>query len=129
MYSDNICLHKLRVRSPRKYLYIFKYTPVVKGSPFPIYNMLLCQILALTLALAPSLASAAIFPKDTRVKMLDTRGFKRVMKKNVHFYSSLSVARIDGKTVRKQVWSRSLRLGVVYDSRFLTIETYFMTNF
>jgi protein disulfide-isomerase A6 len=44
--------------------------------------MLIQQILALTLALAPSLASAAIFPKDSRVKMLDAKGFKKVMKRN-----------------------------------------------
>jgi len=44
--------------------------------------MLLPHFLTLTLALAPSLASAAIFPKDSHVKLLDPKGFKRVMKKN-----------------------------------------------
>jgi protein disulfide-isomerase A6 len=44
---------------------------------------MLLQIFALTLALAPSLASAAIFPKDTHVKMLDAKSFKKAMKKNV----------------------------------------------
>jgi len=44
--------------------------------------MLFPHIFALTLALAPSLASAAIFPKDSHVKMLDAKGFKRAMKKN-----------------------------------------------
>lgn len=40
-------------------------------------------LLALTLALTPSLASAALFPKDTLVKMLDAKEFKKVMKENV----------------------------------------------
>ncbi|KIM90274.1 hypothetical protein PILCRDRAFT_812003 [Piloderma croceum F 1598] len=43
---------------------------------------MLLQIFALTLVLAPSLVSAAIFPKDTHVKMLDAKSFKRAMKKN-----------------------------------------------
>ncbi|KAF8240236.1 thioredoxin-like protein [Tricholoma matsutake] len=41
------------------------------------------QLLALTLALAPSLTSAAIFPPNTQVKMLDVKGFKKAMKMNV----------------------------------------------
>jgi protein disulfide-isomerase A6 len=44
------------------------------------------QLLALTLALAPSLASAAIFPSNTHVKMLDMKGFKKAMKTNVGFF-------------------------------------------
>ncbi|GLB41520.1 putative thioredoxin [Lyophyllum shimeji] len=40
------------------------------------------HIALLALALAPSLASAAIFPKDTLVKMLDPKGFRKVMKQN-----------------------------------------------
>ena len=40
-------------------------------------------LLALTLALTPSLASAALFPKDTLVKMIDAKEFKKVMKENV----------------------------------------------
>ncbi|KAF9465620.1 hypothetical protein BDZ94DRAFT_1159654 [Collybia nuda] len=40
------------------------------------------QLLALTLALAPSFASAAIFPKDSLVKMIDSKGFKKAMKAN-----------------------------------------------
>ncbi|KAG6827186.1 hypothetical protein H0H92_012851 [Tricholoma furcatifolium] len=40
------------------------------------------QLAALVLALAPSLASAAIFPKDSHVKMLDPKGFRQAMKKN-----------------------------------------------
>lgn len=46
--------------------------------------MLLPQLLTLALALAPSLVAAAIFPADTRVKMLDAKKFKKVMKENVH---------------------------------------------
>ena len=38
---------------------------------------------AVALALTPSLASAALFPKDTLVKQIDAREFKKVMKENV----------------------------------------------
>ncbi len=38
---------------------------------------------ALTLALTPSLASAALFSKDSLVKQLDPKGFRKVMKENV----------------------------------------------
>ncbi|KAG9224258.1 hypothetical protein CCMSSC00406_0004757 [Pleurotus cornucopiae] len=41
--------------------------------------LLSAQLLSLTLALS---ASAAIFPKDTTVKMLDAKGFKKAMKAN-----------------------------------------------
>lgn len=34
-------------------------------------------------ALTPSLASAALFPSDTVVKMLDAKDWKKVMKENV----------------------------------------------
>jgi len=44
--------------------------------------MLSSQLFSLTLALAPSLVSAAIFPSDTQVKMLDAKGFKEAMKRN-----------------------------------------------
>jgi len=40
------------------------------------------QLAAIALALAPSLVSAAIFPKDSIVKMLDPKGFRQVMKAN-----------------------------------------------
>lgn len=38
---------------------------------------------ALGLALTPSLASAALFPKDTLVKQIDAKDFKKAMKENV----------------------------------------------
>ncbi|KAG7443989.1 thioredoxin-like protein [Guyanagaster necrorhizus] len=44
--------------------------------------MLTTPLLALTLALIPSLVTAAIFPEGTTVKMLDAKGFKKVMKAN-----------------------------------------------
>ncbi len=37
----------------------------------------------LVVALTPSLASAALFPKDTLVKQIDAKGFKKAMKENV----------------------------------------------
>ncbi|KAJ4000340.1 hypothetical protein F5050DRAFT_1563164 [Lentinula boryana] len=40
------------------------------------------QAIALTLVLTSTFASAAIFPKDTVVKMLDPKGFRKVMKAN-----------------------------------------------
>ncbi|KAF8159257.1 hypothetical protein B0H34DRAFT_841823 [Crassisporium funariophilum] len=44
--------------------------------------MLSTHLLALTLVVAPSLVSAALFPKDSLVKMLDAKGFKKAMKVN-----------------------------------------------
>ncbi|KAI0339552.1 hypothetical protein BDW22DRAFT_563975 [Trametopsis cervina] len=43
---------------------------------------LVAPFLAVTLALAPTLVSAGIFPKDSLVKMLDAKGFKKAMKEN-----------------------------------------------
>ncbi|KAG6836696.1 hypothetical protein H0H93_004807 [Arthromyces matolae] len=40
------------------------------------------KLVALALVLVPSLASAAIFPKDTHVKLLDPKGFRQAMKSN-----------------------------------------------
>ncbi|KAI1790266.1 hypothetical protein LXA43DRAFT_1017218 [Ganoderma leucocontextum] len=37
---------------------------------------------ALVVALTPSLASAALFPKDTLVKQIDAKGFRKAMKEN-----------------------------------------------
>ena len=47
--------------------------------------MLLPQLLALTLALAPAFVSAALFPKDSMVKQVDAKGFKKMLKENVRF--------------------------------------------
>ena len=44
--------------------------------------MLLSHVAAL-LVLLPAIVSAAIFPPDTKVKMLDPRGFQRAMRSNV----------------------------------------------
>jgi len=41
------------------------------------------SLLLFTLAAAPLLASAALFPADTKVKMIDAKGFKKAMKQNV----------------------------------------------
>lgn len=45
--------------------------------------MLSLHILALAFALAPPLVSAAIFPPDSLVKVIDAKGFKKAMKANV----------------------------------------------
>ena len=68
-----------------------------------ILIMLLPQIIACTLVLAPSLASAAIFPKDSQVKMIDAKGFKKAMKQNV---SPCHTMIKSNKTIldRKQAW-------------------------
>ena len=47
--------------------------------------MLLPQLLALTFALAPVFVQAGLFPKDTLVKQIDARGFKKAMKQNVSY--------------------------------------------
>ncbi|KIP03817.1 hypothetical protein PHLGIDRAFT_94318 [Phlebiopsis gigantea 11061_1 CR5-6] len=44
--------------------------------------MLLPQLLVLTLAVGPALVQAALFPKDSLVKQLDAKGFKKAMKEN-----------------------------------------------
>jgi protein disulfide-isomerase A6 len=41
------------------------------------------NLLVLSLALIPSLVSAAIFPSNSIVKMLDEKGFRKAMKTNV----------------------------------------------
>ena len=53
--------------------------------------MLLSQWLAVTVALAsaPNFVSAALFPKDSLVKMIDAKGFKKAMKENVRRYCLL----------------------------------------
>lgn len=45
--------------------------------------MLLTDYFLLSLVLAPSLASAALFPKNSQVKFIDQKGFKKIMKQNV----------------------------------------------
>ncbi|TDL26700.1 hypothetical protein BD410DRAFT_819350 [Rickenella mellea] len=44
---------------------------------------MLPQLLALSLALAPNVVSAAIFPEGSLVKMIDHKGFKDAMKQNM----------------------------------------------
>ena len=51
--------------------------------------MLSPQILAFAFALAPSLVSAALFPPDSLVKVIDAKGFKKAMKANVGLVDSL----------------------------------------
>jgi hypothetical protein len=41
------------------------------------------QTLALAFAIAPSLVSAALFPSDSLVKVIDAKNFKKAMKANV----------------------------------------------
>lgn len=48
-------------------------------------TMILPTLTAFLLVL-PTLVTAGIFPPDTKVKMLDPKGFKRVMKNNVCAY-------------------------------------------
>jgi hypothetical protein len=45
--------------------------------------MLSPKILTLAFALTPSLVSAALFPPDSLVKVIDAKGFKKAMKANV----------------------------------------------
>lgn len=50
--------------------------------------MLLFHAVAL-LALLPAIVSAAIFPPNSKVKMLDPKGFQRAMRSNVRALESL----------------------------------------
>ncbi|KAH9968412.1 hypothetical protein BGW80DRAFT_1338369 [Lactifluus volemus] len=43
---------------------------------------MLPHLLAFTLTLVPSLVSAALYPRDSLVKTIDTKGFRNVMKEN-----------------------------------------------
>ena len=45
--------------------------------------MLTRNLLVFSLALIPTLVSAAIFPSNSIVKMLDEKGFRKAMKTNV----------------------------------------------
>ncbi|THH27150.1 hypothetical protein EUX98_g7025 [Antrodiella citrinella] len=44
--------------------------------------MLLPDLLFLSLLVAPSMVSAALFPKNSQVKFIDSKGFKKIMKQN-----------------------------------------------
>jgi protein disulfide-isomerase A6 len=44
---------------------------------------MLPHLLAVVLALSSSFVSAALYPKDSLVKMIDQRGFRNAMKDNV----------------------------------------------
>ena len=74
------------------FMQIYKYGATTSLISHCCNNMLSAhlQFIALTLALAPSLASAAIFPPNTQVKMLDAKGFKKAMKTNVCVFFRLS---------------------------------------
>lgn len=50
---------------------------------------MLPQLLLWTLTLAPAFTNAALWPKDTLVKPIDAKGFKKVMKNNVRNNSFL----------------------------------------
>lgn len=45
--------------------------------------MLLPQLFTLLLAVSPAVVQAGLFPKDTLIKQIDARGFKKAMKQNV----------------------------------------------
>lgn len=44
---------------------------------------MLPQLLLWTLTLVPAFTNAALWPKDTLVKPIDAKGFRKVMKNNV----------------------------------------------
>ena len=46
-------------------------------------EMKLSQLFVLSLAVTPSVVSAALFPEVSLVKMIDHKGFKQAMKQNV----------------------------------------------
>ena len=51
--------------------------------------MLQLQLLVLSLALAPNLVSAALFPRNSQVKMIGHKEFKEAMKQNVFILYSV----------------------------------------
>ncbi|THH11515.1 hypothetical protein EW146_g8015 [Bondarzewia mesenterica] len=55
-------------------------------------TIMLPQLLALSLAIAPSLVSAGLFPKDSLVKHLDAKGFRQALKENVAIQRTSVVA-------------------------------------
>ena len=59
---------------------------------------MLPSLLILTLALAPSFVSAGLYPKDSLVKMIDTRGFHSALKENVCGAASLNSVMVDVDT-------------------------------
>lgn len=81
--------------------------------------MLSPQILAFVFAVVPSLVSAAIFPPDSLVKMIDAKGFKKAMKANVGVDLFLGPRNRADYLFRKQVSWLSLHLGVVYVWRWI----------
>lgn len=56
------------------------------------------------LMLLPVIVSAAIFPPDSKVKTLDPKGFKRVMKSNVRIlYHTLTIPFVKVRAKRTSV--------------------------
>lgn len=81
------CVQSLLKLCCRVVLALYTSRPPLKSycGKNQLCKMLTGQLLALTLAMVPALVSAAIFPADTTVKMLDAKSFKKVMKVNVGF--------------------------------------------
>ncbi|KAG6917103.1 hypothetical protein DXG01_003923 [Tephrocybe rancida] len=61
---------------------VFPFEKAKEAYSYLASQVHVAQLAALALLLAPSLASAAIFPKDSLVKMLDPKGFRKAMKAN-----------------------------------------------
>lgn len=57
-----------------------KYSPYINMLP---------HLLVFILTLAPSIVSAALYPKDSLVKMVDTKGFRNALKENVRGANSI----------------------------------------
>ena len=95
--------------------------------------MLQLQLLVLSLALAPNLVSAALFSRNSQVKMIGHKEFKEAMKQNVFILYSvppnqllnkLCFAPDDlGRRVRSAlVRSKSGLSRVFHDTAFLTLH-------
>lgn len=82
--------------------------------------MQLTKLLAVSLAVAPSLVSAALFPKDSLVKMSSPKEFKAIMKENVRLphvvrfgYNLMMIVDHQCLRVRRTVvWSECLQKSV-----------------
>ena len=79
-------------------------------------TMLLPQFLVLTLAVGPALVQAALFPKDSLVKQLDAKGFRKAMKENVRARMLLGgyLEKLTFRSCSKRVSSLSLHPGAGY---------------
>jgi protein disulfide-isomerase A6 len=60
---------------------------------------MLLHPLVLVLTLAPSIVSAALYPKDSPVKMVDSKGLRNALKENVRGANPFTM--VDSNTIQR----------------------------